>query len=363
LRSLDELVRQETKHSTIEALTFKLERRVESSSTLDKDQLVEEIHLTCGTNKILLTEFINERFIINEIIVPRAPDLSRIGLQDMNQDLVSKFMVWAPGPSILSILAQILLLIAPIRQRQFPVCEEYWSTLDAEAAGPFVLRDTQVSSLDYGRRKPREIYLFSKLLMIARRKNDEIVITEKINLDDILLIGHPHHGASASTLIIYWRSGCLIATPIRCLEIDFLDTTALILWAGFLSVRTPTVFISSSVVQKDPISVNISIPTDTSQILGPMHTYNVDPPAVVSSLHATKYLSYFAHIGLTSLRQAVDVLLPLVRSITQGSSNRKDIIRVLADLGQKLSLQTHELCANDTPVVSGGKSPSKKDVS
>lgn len=111
-----------------------------------------------------------------------------------------------------------------------------WSGSDVETAGLLVLQDIQLISIHYGRRKLKGIYLFQHRLVFTRRNGAQIIIVEKINTQDILLVVIRDRCQDSKALSIFWEDKSSDIPRARCAVVYFPDEATLVLWAGFLCV-------------------------------------------------------------------------------------------------------------------------------
>ena len=271
--------------------------RVKNPAGLDPIPLFEDVIFSEDVIQAVIVEKSDLEFLFLQK-VPKAPDLFSLRLKTVGGRL---FDVFVDQKEILLDLQNLTLLLAHLALFDRPNCSfstifegTYTEQNDVEA-GPLLLQDKQLVSIGYGRRKERSIFLFGHWLVFSREKRNQQIGAQRVRLEDLLLVLYRRQSANGGgVLTVYWNQGTLQRQKISGAEIYFDDVRALIIWAGFLAVAT-TASINGSVSQKKSEDRQT---WPTRELLKDENSS----------------FNYLVNLGAISMRQALDQLLPLLKS-------------------------------------------------
>lgn len=251
--------------------------------------------------------------------VPRAPNLLSLRLQSLGGRLFDKFV---DNKETLSDLQNLTLVLTHLAIFDRPNCsfstifEGDYTQQDDDDAGPFLLRDKQLVSIGYGRRKERPIFLFERWLVFSREKGDQQIGVQRVRLEKLLLVLYRRQSVGAGVLTVYWNQGTPQRQSISGAEIYFDDMSALVIWAGFLSAATTA-------------SINGSVNQRKSEDAQTRPTWEV--PAVEYS--SVKFL---LDLGPMSIHQALEELLPFLINEVLSPDNSSRMWKQLDVLGKQV---------------------------
>jgi len=258
--------------------------------------------------------------------VPRAPNLLSLRLQTLGGRIFDKFV---DNKETISDLQNLTLVLTHLAIFDRPNCsfstifEGDYTKQNDDDAGLFLLRDKQLVSIGYGRRKERPIFLFERWLVFSREKGDQQIGVQRVRLEKLLLVLYRRQSVDAGVLTVYWTQGTPQRQSISGAEIYFNDMSAFVIWAGFLSVATTA-------------SINDSVHQVKSEDALTQSTWEVSEVENSS-------VKFLLDLGPISIDQALEQLLPFLRNKVLSTDNSSGMWRQLDVLGKQV-FEQNEIC-------------------
>jgi hypothetical protein len=274
--------------------------------------------------------------------VPRAPNLLSLRLKNLGGRLFDRF---ADNKETLSDLQNLTLVLTHLALFDRPNCsfstifEGDYTKQNDDDAGLFLLRDKQLVSIGYGRRKERSIFLFERWLVFSREKGDQQIGVQRVHLEKLLLVLYRRQSVGAGVLTVYWNQGTLHRQRISGAEIYFDDMSALVIWAGFLSMAT-TASINGSVNQMNPEDAQTQSTwgATTASINGSVNQMKSKDAQTQLEWHAVENrpIKFLLDLGPISIHQAVEQLLPFLRNEVLSPDDSLHMLEQLDVLGNQV---------------------------
>jgi hypothetical protein len=266
--------------------------------------------------------------------VPKAPDLLSLRLQNLGSQHFDKFH---ENKETLADLQNLTLVLTYLAIFDRPNCsfssifKGHYTKQDEVDAGRFILRDKQLVSIGYGRRKERPIFLFEHWLVFCREKGHHQIGVQMVPLKNILLVFYRRQSMGA-VLTVYWNQGTSESSErqnISGAEIYFVDMDALTIWAAFLSLAT-------TASRNGLANQSKSEETQTW-------------PTLKASEVDNRHVKFLLDLGPISVKQALHHLLPPLRSQVLYPNESARLWKQLEDLGERV-LRQNEIAQPQTAI-------------
>jgi hypothetical protein len=298
-----------------------------SKPSSDETPLFEDIKFTCDGIQVVIVEQLDLKSFLHKQL-PKAPNLMRLQLRKLDRPILDKFVAVEESLLDLQELTLVLTYLAAFRQKKCyfsTIFEGHYTKEDDKVAGRFLLRDNQLVSIGYGRRKSRQLYLFENWLIFSRPREDQQVIVQKVPIQNLLLVFYRRQNVGAGILTVYWNQGGSEKQNVCSADIFFDDASALIIWAGVLSAAT-TAPVNSSADQDRP----------NEGRLWPTWPPWPAPPR-------DRFFKYLLDLGPLSVQQALQQLLPSLRNQRLHPEDSTKILTDLTALGKDVYYRQHTL--------------------
>jgi hypothetical protein len=257
---------------------------------------------------------------------PTAPNILQLQLLSPDPPILNEFIDQKERLSDLQNLILVLTCLSTFnleKQAFSAIFEGNHTRLDAEFAGRFILRDKQLVSIGYGRRKERQLYLFENWLVFSRPRGAKQIIVQKVPIDRLLLVFYRRQDVGAGILTVYWsEAGCNNQIgSVHGADIFFDCASSLALWAGYLAVAT-TARVNQSANQ------------------GRLKEPDIWP---MLSFLARESFKRILELGPISIQQALSLILPSLRGVKLDPENRVSLSAQFQALGKRVDDRNHKL--------------------